>query len=78
MYLAKVGYSIDNKRRKRQGKPDSIAEGTAEHRKCFLLKGKEAIGGWRHVRRAVWDSKDAVLTAFFLAAFLENQAAEFR
>ena len=68
MYLAKVGYSIVIKRQKRQGLPVLKAEGTAKQRNCFLLKGKEAIRGWRHVRRAVWDNTEDVPAAFFMSA----------
>jgi len=67
VYLANIGYSIDNKRRKRQGMPVSKAEGTANKRSCFLLYSKEAIRGWRHVRRAARDSMDDVPAAFFVA-----------
>jgi len=33
--------------------------------KCLTLKGKEAIGGWRHVRKATRDNTEDVPVAFF-------------
>jgi hypothetical protein len=68
VHLAKVGYSIVNRRRKWQGTPIPIAEGTAKQRTCFLLLSKEAIRGWRHVRRAARDNKDDIPAAFFYPA----------
>lgn len=32
---------------------------------CFSLIGKEAISGWRHVRRAAWDITEGIPAAFF-------------
>jgi hypothetical protein len=33
--------------------------------KCLTLRGKEAIGGWRHVREAARDDKEGIPVAFF-------------
>ena len=35
-------------------------------RKCWTLRGKEAIGGWRHVRRATREITDDNPVAFFM------------
>ena len=45
MYLAKVGYSISNKRRKRQGLPHSKADGTANKGLVFSCKARKLFAG---------------------------------
>jgi hypothetical protein len=35
--------------------------------KCWTLRGKEAIGGWRHVRGAARDDKEGIPVAFSFA-----------
>jgi hypothetical protein len=46
---------------------NSLAEGTAKAQgTCWTLRGKEAIGGWRHVRRAARGIKEDNPAAFFM------------
>ena len=77
MYLAKVGYSIDIKRRKRQGLPVSKAEGTANKGLVFSCKARKLFAGGDTSAGRLGTTRMMFRPLFLFVEFYDRSAKSF-